>query len=62
MAQSNNAQSIYHEGATELALKAFQSGQFRSQRAAADAFNVRPKTLNRRVQGTTARRDYIPNG
>jgi hypothetical protein len=58
---SNNVHFAYLEGAVELALKAFQSGQFRSQKAAANAFNVRPRTLNRHVHGITARRDCIPD-
>jgi hypothetical protein len=61
MSPPNNAHFAYHEGAVELALQVFQSGQFRSQKAAANAFNIRPRTLNRRVHGITARRDCIPN-
>jgi hypothetical protein len=61
MSSSNNVNLVYYEGAVELALAAFQSGQFRTQKAAADAFNVRPRTLNRRVQGISARRDCTPN-
>jgi hypothetical protein len=61
MSSPNNVNSVYHEGAVELALAAFQSGQFQSQKAAADAFNVRTRTLNRRVQGIAARLDCTPN-
>jgi hypothetical protein len=61
MSSPNNVNSVYHEGAVELALAAFQSSQFRTQKAAANAFNVRPRTLNRRVQGISARRDCTPN-
>jgi hypothetical protein len=61
MSLSNNVNSVYHEDAVELALTAFQSGQFRTQKAAADAFNVRLRTLNRRVQGISARRNCTPN-
>jgi hypothetical protein len=31
------------------------------KKAAADAFNVRLRTLNRRVQGISAQRDCTPN-
>jgi hypothetical protein len=47
----NNVNLVYYEGVIELALTAFQSSQFRSQKAAANAYNVRLRTLNRRVQG-----------
>jgi hypothetical protein len=46
MSFSNNVNLVYHEGAIELALAAFQFGQFQTQKAAADAFKVCPRTLN----------------
>lgn len=47
------------EGNILLAVSAFQSGQFTSIFAAANAYNVCHKTLYRRVKGGTSREDYI---
>jgi hypothetical protein len=51
MPQPNNALSQQHEGRLEVALLAYRSGEFRSYRAAAAAFNVNHYTLSKRAKG-----------
>jgi hypothetical protein len=51
-----------HEGRVQLAFEAFNSGQFRSHRAAADAFNVKRHTLDQRAKGIPFRLETPPNG
>ena len=48
------------DGSILLAMSAFQSGQFRSIRAAAHAYNVPPTSLARRISGVTSRADFRP--
>ena len=43
------------DGSILLAMSAFQSGQFRSIRAAAHAYNVPPTSLARRISGVTSK-------
>lgn len=61
MSQSRNALLLDHEGRLELALQAYKAGQFRSYRAAAQAFNVRFGALCRRARGTPFRLETPPN-
>jgi hypothetical protein len=61
MSQLPDALLLEHEGRVELALQAFNSGQFRSHRAAAEAFNVKRRTLDRRARATPFRADTTPN-
>ena len=61
MSQSRNALLLEHEGRLELALQAYKAGQFRSYRAAADAFNVKFGALCRRARGTPFRLETPPN-
>ena len=51
MSQPNNALLVKHEGRLQLALRAYNSGQFRSHRATAVAFNVKHYTLSERARG-----------
>jgi hypothetical protein len=51
MPQQHNALLREHEGRLELALKALQAHEFRSQRAAARAFNVKHQKLSNRARG-----------
>ena len=61
MPQPKNALSYQHEGRLQLALQAFNSGQFQSHRAAAAAFNVKHHTLSQRAKGTPFRLESPPN-
>jgi hypothetical protein len=45
MSQLPNTLLLQHKGRLQLALEAYNSGQFQSQRAAAAAFNVKHRTL-----------------
>ena len=55
MSDQHNAQLLKHEGRLELALQAYQAGQFQSHRAAAAAFNVKRQTLDERARGVPFR-------
>ncbi|KAH5617394.1 hypothetical protein HBI81_261120 [Parastagonospora nodorum] len=61
MPQPPNALSLQNEGRIQLAINAIQSEQFRSHRAAAAAFNVDRRTLDRRIKGLTSRAETTPN-
>jgi len=61
MPQPPNALLLEHEGRLQLALQAYQSGQFRSHRAAAKAFNVKRRILDLRVRGGPFRANTTPN-
>ena len=49
------------EGRIELAINAYRSGQFRSQRSAAAAFGVQHQKLSTRLNGTSSRATMVPN-
>jgi hypothetical protein len=61
MPQQPNALLLQHEGRLQLALEAYKSGQFRSHRAAAQAYNVKRRTLSHRAQGLPFRVEAAPN-
>jgi hypothetical protein len=61
MPQPSNALSLEHEGRLQFALTAYNSGEFRSHRAAAEAFNVKRRTLSHRAQGLSFRAEAAPN-
>jgi len=61
MQQQHNVQSIYQEGRIALAISALKKNQFQSVRQAAAAYKVDRKTLDRRLAGTTSRRDCEAN-
>jgi hypothetical protein len=61
MSQAHNASSLQHKGRVQLALQAFNSGQFRRHRAAAEAFNVQRRTLDNRAKGMPFCADTTPN-
>jgi hypothetical protein len=51
MTQLHNALLPQHEGRLQLVLQAYNSGQFRSHRAAARVFNVKQRVLSDRAIG-----------
>jgi hypothetical protein len=61
MTQLHNALLLQHEGRLQLALQAYNSGQFRSHRAAARAYNVKQRVLSSRARGITFRVETPPN-
>ena len=61
MPQSKNTFSPQNEGRLQLALQAYNSGQFRSCRAAATAFTVNHHTLSKRAKGILFRRESPAN-
>jgi hypothetical protein len=61
MSQQRNTLSLEHEGRLQLALLAFNSGQFRSHRAAAKAFDVKRRTLDERARGVPFCLGTVPN-
>lgn len=62
MIQQHNALLLEHEGRLHLALQALQAGHFRSQRAAARAFNVKHQKLSDRARGVLFILERPPNG
>ena len=62
MSQQHNSLLLEHEGRLQLALQALQAGQFRSQRAAARAFNVKHQNLSDRARGIPFILENPPNG
>jgi hypothetical protein len=62
MPQLSNATSPEHEGRLKLVLIAYNSGEFRSHRAAVEAINVKRRTLSYRAQGLPFRAEAVPNG
>ena len=46
----------------KLAIEAFHKDQFKSKTACAKAFDVAPKTLMDRLNGTASREEMIANG
>jgi hypothetical protein len=61
MPQPPNALLLEHEGRLQLALEAYKAGQFQSHQAAAQAFNVKRRTLSHRAQGLLFRAEAAPN-
>lgn len=55
MPQPQNAILIQQEGRITLAVQAFRTGQFKSVRRAAAAYNVRHQQVSRRLRGITFR-------
>ena len=56
-----NMSSQEKEGRIQLALYAYNTGQFRSLRAAATAYNAKYRTLTDRAKGITFRPETRPN-
>jgi hypothetical protein len=61
MSQPHNVLLLQHEGRLQLALQAYNSGQFRSYRAAAHAYNVKQQALSQRAKGILFRIETPPN-
>ena len=61
MPQRCNTILYEQEGRIDLALQAFRSGQFKTKRRAAAAFNVKHQRLSDRLRGITFRRNTLPN-
>ncbi|KAL5375218.1 hypothetical protein PMIN02_013148 [Paraphaeosphaeria minitans] len=61
MAPPDNALSLAHEGRVQLAIQAYDTGQFQSRRAAARAYNVKHHTLSERVRGVSFRPETRAN-
>ena len=61
MSQQNNVISAEQEGRIELALQAYNNGQFKSLRRAAAAFNIKHQRLSDRLHGITFRPQTTPN-
>jgi len=62
MPQQYDALLLEHEGRLQLAFQALRDGQFRSQRAAARAFNVKHQNLSDRSRGVLFILERVPNG
>jgi hypothetical protein len=61
MSQQNNVIFTEQEGRIELALQSYKSGQFKSLRRAAEAYNVPNSTLAHRASGRSFRLETTPN-
>ena len=61
MPQQRNATNTEREGKVILALQAFNAGQFRSLRRAAQSFNVPHQRLSDRANKTKFRQETTPN-
>jgi hypothetical protein len=61
MPPQHNTLLLEHEGRLQLALSAFNSGQFRSHRAAAVAFDIKRCTLDECARGIPFRLETPPN-
>ena len=61
MSQQNNVILAEQEGRIEIALEAYRSGQFKSLRRAAEAYNVPNSTLAYRASGRSFRPETMPN-
>ena len=59
MSTSNEQAALYQEGRLELAIQAYQRGDFQSYRAAAKAYDVPRTTLQDRVTGAKPKRGSI---
>ena len=60
MAPSKRVQKSSNEGSVLLAISAFRSGDIGSVNAAAKTYGVSKSTLLRRLKGSPAREDYMP--
>jgi hypothetical protein len=60
MPHQRNTSAFQHKGRFQLALLAYNSGQFRSHRAAAEAFNVKHHKLSDRAKGIPFRLETLP--
>lgn len=61
MSQPSQALLPKHEGRLQLALQAYQSGQYRSHQAVAPTYNVKRRILNERAHGVPFRLETRPN-
>jgi hypothetical protein len=61
MSQPHNELLLQHERRLQLALQAYNSGQFRSHRATARAYNVKQQVLSQRAKGIPFRIETSPN-
>ncbi|KAH7551114.1 hypothetical protein BM1_09988 [Bipolaris maydis] len=61
MPQQQNAILTQQEGRLTLAVQAYRTGQFKSIRRAAAAYNVHHQQISRRLQGITFRPTTQPN-
>ena len=61
MATNARRKLIEKEGRILMSIDAFKRGQFKSQRAAAAAFDVDQRTISNRLRGRTARVDTPAN-
>ena len=61
MPSQNHSNLLYQEGRIELALQAYNLGQFKTLRRAAAAYNVRHQQLSDRLKGI-AFRPQTPTG
>ena len=61
MAQQRNALLLEHEGRLQLALQAYNRNEFKSYRAAANAFNVKSLRLSKRARGVPFQLKTPPN-
>ena len=61
MAPQQRVLSYIQEGRIELAIQAFRSGQFKTLRRAASAFNVKHQRLSDRLHGIPFRPNIQPN-
>ena len=55
------AQSSSQEGRILLAIQAIKQGHIQNVKSAAETYDIPRTTLQRRIQGTTSRRNSIPN-
>jgi hypothetical protein len=60
MSPQRNAIAIQEEGRVDLALQAYTTGQFKTLRRAAAAFNVKHQRLSDRLRGITPRAQTRP--
>ena len=61
MLSQNNSNLLYEEGRIDLALQAYNLGQFKSLRRAAAAFSVRHQRLSDRLNKIKYRAQAPPN-
>lgn len=60
MPPRTSSQLIQNEGRVQLAIQAFQKGQFRSLRAATKSYDIPYSTARDRIRGINSRRDVRP--
>jgi hypothetical protein len=61
MTQLHNALLLQHEGRLQLALQAYNSGQFWSYQTAAHAYNIKQRVLSSRARGITSCVETLSN-